>query len=110
MGYWWISTGRSFPPCTFRLLTGCPCPTCGATRSTLKLLAGDLGGAVALNPLYVAAVAFLALYNAYAATVLFGRLPRLRIAYLPHGWGKRIRWGLVALVALNWGWLLLNGI
>jgi hypothetical protein len=42
-------------PCLFHSTTGVPCPTCGATRSVLALLEGDLPRAVTFNPLVFAA-------------------------------------------------------
>lgn len=39
------------PTCPYALLLHHPCPGCGLTRATLALLAGDLDGALALNPL-----------------------------------------------------------
>jgi hypothetical protein len=46
-------------------------------------------------------LALLALFNVYAAAVLVGRLPRLRISL--NGWeGRVIRVASVLLVAANW--------
>lgn len=44
---------HSFPPCTLKALTGINCLSCGATRSTLALLHGNLGAAIYYNPLYI---------------------------------------------------------
>jgi Protein of unknown function (DUF2752) len=37
------------PPCTFRLLTGLPCPSCGMTTSFALLLHGDLAASLRAN-------------------------------------------------------------
>ena len=39
--------------CPLRAFTGLDCPLCGATRATLALVRGDVGGALDLNALYV---------------------------------------------------------
>jgi hypothetical protein len=41
--------------CIFRVTTGVPCPTCGATRATLALASGEVGLAFRYNPLVSAA-------------------------------------------------------
>jgi hypothetical protein len=40
-----------FPACLFKAVTGWPCLTCGSTRAVGRLFAGDLPGALAMNPL-----------------------------------------------------------
>jgi hypothetical protein len=51
---------RWFPPCPFRYATGLYCPGCGALRCTHSLLNGDLSRAMALHPLLVVSLPFLA--------------------------------------------------
>ena len=41
------------PPCPFLALTGLLCPGCGSTRALHALLHGDVGQALAMNPLLV---------------------------------------------------------
>ena len=38
-------------PCPIKLLTGFPCPACGATRALLALLHGDIQGYLHYHPL-----------------------------------------------------------
>jgi hypothetical protein len=92
-------------PCLFRSITGVPCPSCGATRSVFALLDGDVSGALSLNPLvFAGTVAFLVggvvapLWAWRRGTA--PRLPR------PLPWS--IRLGLVALILLNWIWLIVH--
>lgn len=40
--------------CPFRLITGCDCPLCGATRATSALVHGHVARAAGFNLLYVA--------------------------------------------------------
>ena len=37
------------PPCTFRVVFGLPCPTCGMTTAWAYLVRGELGSAFAAN-------------------------------------------------------------
>lgn len=53
------------PTCMFKYFSGCPCPTCGSTRSVLRLFHGDIAGALAFNPLVTACL--------FAAPILFAR-------------------------------------
>ncbi len=39
--------------CTFRVLTGKPCPTCGMTRATCALVSGEWAKATQYHPLVV---------------------------------------------------------
>jgi hypothetical protein len=49
-----------YPTCPFLALTGWYCPGCGALRAVHALAHGDLGTALARNPLVVVAVGYLA--------------------------------------------------
>lgn len=46
----------SYGFCPLRALTGLWCPACGGLRATHDLVFGDVAGAWAMNPLWVAAV------------------------------------------------------
>lgn len=89
--------GVDAPSCTLRRATGLPCATCGGTRAALRLLHGDLLGALQLNPL---------------ATLISVGVPAwLILAWIRRGtplirW-TRARWlwatlALVVVVAANW--------
>ena len=43
---WWA---LAFPPCLVHQWTGLHCPGCGGTRCAVRLLHGDLAGALAMN-------------------------------------------------------------
>lgn len=75
-------------PCLLRAATGIDCPLCGATRATLRLLAGDLPAALDHNALYVVLLPAVAVVA--ALWVLRRRQPRLLT--LP-----ALRWGLAIL-------------
>lgn len=50
-----------FTTCLVKLATGFPCPACGMTRASLRVLHGDPRGSVALHPLAIPAAAALGL-------------------------------------------------
>jgi len=105
----WMAGGLPVPPCAFRAITGCACPTCGATRCVLALVHGHVAQALGWNPLVFAGLALLAVFNVYAAAVLIGWLPRLRISL--NGWeGRVVRVAAVVLVAANWAYEIRRGV
>ncbi|HET6396273.1 MAG TPA: DUF2752 domain-containing protein [Pseudoxanthomonas sp.] len=59
--------GNPFPPCMFRLFTGCYCIGCGLTRAMHALVHGDLPGALAMNPLAVLLLPVIPLMAAWGA-------------------------------------------
>ena len=99
----WLAEGLPLPRCVFHAMTGCPCPTCGATRCMLALLRGHVAGAFAWNPLVFAGLAGLTLFNLYAAAALAARMPRLRLSFNAVE-GRILRAASVLLVAVNWGY------
>jgi hypothetical protein len=105
----WVGLGLPLPRCAFHALTGCPCPTCGATRCVLALLHGRVAEAIAWNPMAFAALAVIALLNVYAAAALALRLPRVRLRLSPAE--LRVA-GIVGLlvVAANWAYLIRHGV
>ena len=64
------------PPCPFHWLTELYCPGCGSSRAILRMLHGDITGAIAANVLVVVcvpAVAIMVVSN--ACTAITGRMP-----------------------------------
>jgi Protein of unknown function (DUF2752) len=94
------------PACPFHLLTGLPCPTCGATRAALALARFDLGGAFLVSPL--AALGWIALVGgglvAGAAALAGFGVPEAP-ARLPL-W---VRAAAIAVVLANWAYLVWSG-
>jgi len=93
------------PPCPFRSVAGLPCPACGSGRASAALAALDLPAAFASNPLFtLGALAFLGGGLLAAIFALAGRgVPEPRTLPAP------VRAAVVAAVAANWLWLLLDG-
>jgi hypothetical protein len=102
----WFALGLPWPRCVFHDLTGLPCVTCGMTRSAIQFFCGHFFAALRWNPLVFVALSGLSIFNAYALTVLVTRAPRLRILFLSRHEKIFIRVSVVALLALNWIYLL----
>jgi hypothetical protein len=96
-----------FALCTFKQITGLPCPSCGGTRALGRLAALDLQGAFAMNPLAVALAAVVLLW-ALSDLVLLPRRQSLRLE-LRDDLGFPVRVAVVLLAAANWAYLVLAG-
>jgi len=105
----WLVAGLPLPRCAFHAITGCPCPTCGATRCLLALLHGHLGAALAWNPLVFAALAGTGLFVLYSAGVLGAGLPRARLS-VSRMEARTVRVAAVFLVAINWAYEIHHGV
>ena len=93
------------PPCPFHLLTGLPCPTCGATRSGLLLSQFRLLDAFLTNPLFVLVCAGVAAWAVSAfALHIFGRRVRIRPVARAQ---SVIRFFLIGTVLVNWVYLII---
>jgi hypothetical protein len=103
----WLAIGLAWPRCLFQDLTGHPCPTCGATRSAIAFFHGEFFAAWKWNPLAFLFYCGLSMFDAYAFVVLVTGAPRVRIANLTANEKGFLRVTIVALVALNWIYLLI---
>jgi len=87
--------------CPFKLLTGLPCPGCGATRAALSLLSGHVREAWGFNPLMACAYLLAPLWLALRC------LARKRAVIELSG---PARWAAVSLLAVaicaNWAYLI----
>jgi hypothetical protein len=78
---WLSETHRQMglPPCTFKFLTGCPCPSCGMTSSFALAVRGDLWHSVQANFVgTLLALGCLAFIPWAVASALKGRLLGVR--------------------------------
>jgi len=98
------------PACTFRTLSGIPCPGCGVTRAGLALANGELFSAFALNPLFVIGVGALSLSSAIewlerlsGKTVVTNYFQKMLSKTLPRQW---LRGLIIAALVLNWLYLI----
>jgi hypothetical protein len=93
--------------CLFRAATGIPCMTCGATRAAARLVAGDIMGALAMNPLATVAASGLVVWG-MADLALLPRGAALAVDVTP-GTARALRIGAVAAVLVNWAYLVAVG-
>jgi hypothetical protein len=93
------------PPCTFKTITGWPCPTCGSTRALAALGSFDFTRAAQLNPLMTLLFLGLLGWSGIALWEVIARrriLSRIRFEFA--AW-KIILFVLAALM-LNWIYVL----
>jgi hypothetical protein len=102
----WLTLGLPWPRCPFLAITGFPCMTCGGTRCTIAILHGDFWTAWRWNPLAFVVLCGVAAFDLYAIVVLVGRGPRLRIVDWAAAEKNATRIAVIALIALNWIYLL----
>ncbi len=92
------------PPCVFHKVTGMPCLTCGATRSIVALSQFDFVSSFILNPLTPIFVIALAVFSSIS---LFGYIFKKSVVLEFSVAEKRVaRIGIVALIAVNWIYLI----
>ncbi len=110
---WWLharpgALASLVGPCRLLLLTGIPCPTCGATHAAAHLATGHPLAAMASNPLITLAILGVVVWALLGvATSLVPRWRR-RLVTAP-GDGRRLAVLAAALMAFNWLWLLTTG-
>ena len=110
VGLLWLHFDLPRPVCPLHEWTGWPCLTCGATRSAEHLLAGRFAAALWLNPGAFCAMIALGIYNVYAGAVLLLDWPRLRFDAVTPPIAQTLRLAGLGGAALNWLWLIRNGI
>lgn len=93
--------------CYFKAITGWPCLSCGSTRALTRLLALDLPGALAMNPL--ATLGLLALAPWAAADAALLAVGRSLSVELGRSVGRAARVALLAALAANWLYLVAAG-
>ena len=106
----WVRLGLASPPCPFHELTGWACPGCGATRCVRYALRGAFHAAFLVNPLMCVTLGGIAIFDLYAAAVLALRLPRWRPEKVSARAAMSLRAGCVAVLLVNWFWLLRSGV
>jgi len=84
------TAGTGITVCLFSEATGADCPFCGLTRGVAALGAGDIGAAVALNPL-----APLAVLLALVVPIVLLRRRALAVT-------STAIWAFVAVVVVSW--------
>ena len=100
----WLAVAPYLRPCVFYSLTGIPCPSCGTTHAGVAFLHGDLAAAFAANPL--AALAGL-IFIVGAPLAAIWAIVRAPVAELRSPLPLWVRVGMLAVIALNWLYLIL---
>jgi hypothetical protein len=93
--------------CAFKAVTGLPCMSCGTTRAFAHLVRLDLPGAVEMNPL--AAAVALALVPWGLGDLFLLRGGRAVALEISPGLAPFVRVGAIAVVAVNWAYLIAAG-
>ena len=104
----WFALRLPWPHCMFLAVTGHPCLTCGATRSTIAFFHADFWSAWKWNPLVFLFLSGLSIFDLYAFAVLVIRGPRLRIVRFTPAEKRFLRLLAVVLLLSNWIYLLLR--
>ncbi len=95
-------------PCIFKLITGCPCPTCGSSRIVSSLINLDILAAFYWNPLLLlGGMAFIA-WGFYGFYMLFSG-KKIQVT-LTKKEDLYLRLGLITLFILNWIYLAVSGV
>lgn len=97
------------PPCLLRAVTGIPCPSCGGTRAFVALAHLDPLAALRMNPLVAAVGILAAVYVAHALGVWWLGWRRWRPRVDRPESRRLIRIAVVALLLLNWAYLIAVG-
>jgi len=94
--------------CPFLTITGLPCPTCGMTRCFMAMSRLDLAAGWRLSPLGAVLFVGTACYVVYAAVVLIGRLPRIRVRFRSVWELRALVAAVVVVVLVNWVYIVLS--
>ena len=96
-----------FTVCFLKMISGIPCPTCGATRAAGRLAHADLTGAFAMNPLVTLGLLALVPW-AVADLALLVRGRALDLSVSP-AVARVLRVAAVVAILVNWGYLIAVG-
>ena len=96
------------PRCPLKVWAGIPCLTCGGVRALQALLAGDVAGALRLQPLLTLLAFVTVVWIGYGLLAPWLRISRIRID-LTHRERLRLAASVAILVAANWAYLVADG-
>jgi len=99
--------------CVFKNATGIPCPSCGATRSMIALIGGDLISAILWNPIGLFLLGGLVIFPVWLLHDLALKKNSFHVFYARVEKTirqKQVAWPLIILVLLNWCWNIYKGV
>jgi hypothetical protein len=105
----WLRFRLPLPMCHFREWTGMPCPTCGTTRMVQALLHGEIGLALALNPLLFLGLVGVGVWALASSVARVFGLPTWRVRFESREW-LVIRLVAVATLLSDWVYLVWRGV
>ncbi|MBT3193622.1 MAG: DUF2752 domain-containing protein [Verrucomicrobia bacterium] len=96
------------PRCWLNGAAGIPCPACGGFRAIQLLCSGELWAAFCRQPFVILGVVAAFAYSVYAFSVVFGRVPAVRLVDV----SPRARWAMLSLLLLlvlvDWAYVLVR--
>jgi len=109
IGGWLVEQGwADFGTCAAKVSLGVPCLTCGSTRATLHLLHGELGAAIAMQPLTILVYFALALVGLFSLGLFIAnKYPHIEYTRRE---SLAFKATLIVLPILTWVYLLKAGI
>jgi hypothetical protein len=101
----YLPISNMLPACTFKAVTGIPCPTCGTTRSLMYLAYGDITGSLIMNPLFSLAMISASILLLVRLTCLSFSHTRITLTHTRRE-GTLLRAGMVGIFLANWIYLM----
>jgi len=96
-------------PCWFHAVSGWPCPACGLTRAGVALANADPRAAFLVNPLGAIVMLVVGAWSVAALALVALRLPRPRVELTRRWEANALRAVVVAVVLVNWSYLIAHG-
>jgi uncharacterized protein DUF2752 len=93
------------PSCVFKVLTGFPCPTCGATHSVVALARGEVTASFMMNPLMALCLLAGILVFIYSLVALTFNLPHIYMI-LSSREQNALKTGAIILILAQWAYLI----
>ena len=95
--------------CLFKNATGLPCPACGSTRATLRLLHGDFSNSILINPFGIITNTFIVV-SIFWMTRDVIKSKETFIPFLLKDWSKIFKIFVFFILLANWIWNIKKGI
>ncbi len=93
------------PACAFKMLTGIPCPTCGATRSVVALARGDVTASFIMNPLTALCLLAGILVFLYSLATIIFDLPKINMLLSSKN-EIALKASVIILILAQWAYLI----